>query len=280
MPGRPGLNPLRHTTVYEVTPQQLASIAEISEQLGLERMRQKIVQLGFGFPPEDPEMVEFEKMCFRAAERPAIRMKAKSADVEAIARWVREARELSDLVMVSFHSHEYGKDEEHPAEFVPAFARRMIDEGAHLVVGHGPHLLRGMEIYQGRPIFYSLGNFVGQNELVSRLPSDAYERFRVDPALTPGMVFKQRTDSDRKSFPADRRFWETVVPICCFSDGRLSSIEIHPVSLGLGEKRHLRGRPRLAAGGEAERILSRFASLSEPFATRFNIGTSLATLAI
>ncbi|MGY3617869.1 hypothetical protein [Bradyrhizobium sp. USDA 10063] len=130
------------------------------------------------------------------------------------------------------------------------------------------------------PIFYSLGNFVGQNELVSRLPSDAFERFRVDPQLTPGMVFKQRTDSDRKSFPVDRRLWETVVPICSFSDGRLSRIDIHPVTFGLGDKRHLRGRPRLAAGEEAERILRRFADLSEPFATRFNIGTRVATLAI
>ncbi|WP_027581550.1 CapA family protein [Bradyrhizobium sp. Ai1a-2] len=280
LPGRPGLNPLRHSKVYEVTPQQLASLVEISEQLGLERLRQKIIQLGFGFPPEDPNVVEFEKMRFRAAERPAIRMSAKSGDVEAIARWVREARELSDLVMVSFHAHEYGEDVEDPAEFLPAFAHRMIDEGAHLVVGHGPHLLRGMEIYQGCPIFYSLGNFVGQNELVSRLPSDAYERFRVDPTLTPGMVFKQRTDSDRKSFPADSRFWETVVPICSFSDGRLSSLELYPVSLGLGEKRHLRGRPRLAAGETAERILNRFASLSEPFATHLKIGTGMATLAI
>ncbi|MCA1455931.1 CapA family protein [Bradyrhizobium sp. BRP22] len=280
MPGRPGLNPLRHTTVYEVTPNQLASIVEISEQLGLERMRQKIIQLGFGFPPEDPNVVEFEKMRFRAAERPATRTNVSSADVEAIARWVREARDLSDLVMVSFHSHEYGKDEEHPAEFLLAFAHRMIDEGAHLVVGHGPHLLRGMEIYEGCPIFYSLGNFVGQNELVQRLPADAYERFRVDPTLTPGMVFKQRTDSDRKSFPADRRFWETVVPVCSFSDGRLSSIDIYPVSLGLGEKRHLRGRPRLAAGEETERILSRFASLSEPFATRLNISANVATVAV
>jgi poly-gamma-glutamate capsule biosynthesis protein CapA/YwtB (metallophosphatase superfamily) len=280
MAGRPGLNPLRHTTVYEVTPPQLASLVEISEQLGLERMRRKVIQLGFSFPPEDAALLEFEKMRFRAAERPAIRMNARSADVEAIARWVREARELSDVVMVSFHAHEYGEDEEHPAEFLPAFAHSMINEGASLVVGHGPHLLRGMEIYKGCPIFYSLGNFVGQNELVPRLPSDAYERFRVDPQLTPGMVFKERSDSDRKSFPADRRYWETVVPVCSFSEGRLSSVEIFPVTLGLGNKRHLRGRPRLATGEEGQRILSRFASLSEPFACQLNIGTSMATVTI
>jgi poly-gamma-glutamate capsule biosynthesis protein CapA/YwtB (metallophosphatase superfamily) len=280
MPGRPGLNPLRHSTVYEVTPRQLASLVEIAEQLGLERMRQKIIELGFAFPPDEPDLVELGKLQFRAAERPRIRMRARPSDIEDIARWVREARELSDVVLVSVHAHEYDGDEEGPAEFLPAFAHRMIDEGASLVVGHGPHLLRGMEVYEGRPIFYSLGNFVGQNELVPRLPADSYERFRADPQLTPGMVYKERTDHDRKSFPADRRFWETVVPICSFSSGSLSRLEIYPVTLGLGEARHLRGRPRLAAGEEARCILARFAGLSEPFGTHLHIGAAKATLVI
>jgi poly-gamma-glutamate synthesis protein (capsule biosynthesis protein) len=243
-------------------------------------MRQKIIQLGFAFPPDDPALVPFEKLQFRAAEKAAIRMQAKPADVEDMARWVREARELSDLVLVSFHAHEHGEDEESPAEFLPVFARRMIDEGANLVVGHGPHLLRGMELYKGRPIFYSLGNFIGQNELVPRLPADSYERFRAEPQMTPGMVFKQRSDNDRKGFPADRRFWETVVPVCGFVDGKLSTLEIHPVTLGLGEERYLRGRPRLAEGEEAARILDRFASLSASFGTRLDLGTAMAKMAL
>jgi poly-gamma-glutamate synthesis protein (capsule biosynthesis protein) len=279
MQGRPGVNPLRHSTVYEVTAQQLATIMEMAEQLGIESFRKKIIELGFAFPPDDPAIVEFEKLQFRAAEKPAVRTQPKAADVEGIARWVREARELSDIVMVSLHAHEFGGHEEIPAAFLPIFARRMIDEGAHLVVGHGPHLLRGMEIYQGRPIFYSLGNLIGQNELTPRLPADAYERFRADPSLTPGMVFNQRADNDRKSFPSDRRFWETVMPICRFSDGRLAGLEIHPVTLGLGGRRHHRGRPRLATGDEGRRILDRFAALSEPYGTRLALGTETATLA-
>jgi Bacterial capsule synthesis protein PGA_cap len=240
-----------------------------------------IVQLGFGFPPEDPALVMLDNLIFRAAETPAVRMVARPGDVDAIARWVREARELSDVVLVSVHAHEhdYAEDLETPAEFLPAFARRMIDEGASLVAGHGPHLLRGMEIYKGCPIFYSRGNFLGQNELVPRLPSDSYERFRADPQMTPGMVFKQRSEDDRKGFPAERRFWETVVPICGFADGKLSGLEIHPVTLGLGEARHLRGRLRLAAGQEARRILDRFASLSERFGMRFAARGTIATLA-
>lgn len=42
----------------------------------------------------------------------------------------------------------------------------MIDAGAGIVVGHGPHVLRGIEVYKGRPIFYSLANFIVENDLV------------------------------------------------------------------------------------------------------------------
>jgi poly-gamma-glutamate synthesis protein (capsule biosynthesis protein) len=102
MPGRPGLKPLRHSTVYDVTPAQLAVVVEMAEQLGLERMRQKIIQLGFAFPPEDLTLALFEKLQFRAAEKVALRTQARRGDVDDIARWVREARDLSDLVRLAF----------------------------------------------------------------------------------------------------------------------------------------------------------------------------------
>lgn len=41
----------------------------------------------------------------------------------------------------------------------------MIDAAADVVVGHGPHVLRGIEVYKGRPIFYSLANFIFENDL-------------------------------------------------------------------------------------------------------------------
>jgi len=41
----------------------------------------------------------------------------------------------------------------------------MIDAGASIVIGHGPHVLRGMEFYKGHLIAYSLGNFAGYHAL-------------------------------------------------------------------------------------------------------------------
>jgi poly-gamma-glutamate capsule biosynthesis protein CapA/YwtB (metallophosphatase superfamily) len=278
MPGRPGLNPLRFDTVHEVTPPQLAALREISEQLGLERERLEKVKMGFAFPPSDPSLFPLGGMNFRSGNQPAVRMTVNRKDVDGITRWLKEARGLADVVLVSLHAHEQGETKEIPAEFLPAFAHEMIDNGADLVVGHGPHLLRGLEIYKGKPIFYSLGNFIGQNELVPKMPSDAYERFRADPDLTPGQVYQKRTNNDKGGFPADRRYWEAVAPVLSYEGSVLKGIELLPVSLGWKEARHLRGRPRLAVGEEARNILQRFADLSRSFGTTVELGGELAAV--
>jgi poly-gamma-glutamate synthesis protein (capsule biosynthesis protein) len=172
------------------------------------------------------------------------------------------------------------ENKELPAEFIGAFARAMIDAGAHLVAGHGPHLMRGMELYQGKPIFYSLGNFIGQNELVPKIPADGYERFRAEPDLTPGQVYQKRTLGDQAGFPADRRYWESVVPLLSYDGGVLRSIELTPISLGWKDARHRRGRPRLAEGEEARAILERFAELSRPFGTTVSINGAAAHVSL
>ena len=282
MPGRPGLNPLHFETVHEVTEAQLAAVREIAGGLGLEAERQAKIKLGFAFASSDPSIFPLGEMKFRlappAANRPAVRTTASRKDIDAMVRWVQEARELSDLVVVSLHAHEQGESKEIPAEFIPAFAREMIDAGADLVAGHGPHLLRGMELYKGKPIFYSLGNFLGQNELVAKIPADGYERFRADPELKPGQVYRQRTNNDLGGFPADRRYWESVVPVLTWDRRELRSIELLPISLGWKEPRHRRGRPRLAEGEEARSILERFAALSKPFGTTVDVEKAAVAL--
>jgi len=91
-------------------------------------------------------------------------------DLDAARRMVEEAKAGADLVIVSMHAGAEGADRQHvppgPEEFlgenrgdVRAFAHAVVDAGAALVIGHGPHVVRGMEVYRGRLIAYSLGNF-------------------------------------------------------------------------------------------------------------------------
>jgi poly-gamma-glutamate capsule biosynthesis protein CapA/YwtB (metallophosphatase superfamily) len=270
--GRPGLNPLRFDTIYDVSPQHLEAVKAMADELGVEEQRQERIRRGFGFEPEDPEIFPFLDLSFRASDQPGVRRTPKSKDMEAIARWVEEASQRADLVIVSLHAHEQGAGREEPADFIQEFAHRVIDAGADVVAGHGPHLLRGIELYRGKPIFYSLGNFVGQNELLYKLPADTYERFRIDPTATPGEMFRIRSQNDTRGFPADVRYWQSVMPVCRYDEAfELSEVEIVPITLSLGEANHRRGRPKLARGDEASGILERLAALSAPFGTRIDV---------
>ncbi|MBM9400683.1 CapA family protein [Gluconacetobacter azotocaptans] len=280
MAGRPGVSPLHFTLSHHVTADEMATLRAIYEKLGLEKARDDKIQLGFGYPPA-PGTLSFEGVHFTESDHTKVHTTPNEKDVAGIVRWIGEARLVSDVVIVSVHSHESGYndageiDVEIPADFLRLFAERAIDAGADIVACHGPHLLRGMEIYKNRPIFYSLGNFIGQNELVERLPADSYAAYKAGPEMTPHRIYKNRSNNDRKGFPADRRFWETVMPICTFGPDGLQAIEIHPVSLGLGQSAHRRGVPFLARGAEGQRILSRFADLSRPFGVTFDSGDNM-----
>ncbi len=133
-------------------------------------------------------------------------------DVEGARRVVEDLARTADLVVVSFHGGAEGAAHQRvPAGGetflgedrgdVRAFARAAVDAGAALVLGHGPHVVRGMEIHRGRLIAYSLGNFAtwgafnlsGPNGLSlvleARLgPDGSFREGRVHPVrqLRPG----------------------------------------------------------------------------------------------
>jgi len=278
MPGRPGINPLRYSTTYIVPDEDLEALRRVVTNLGLEERRLDRIRLGFGFPPPSEDILPFLDANFRAGDSTRIETVPNQRDLDEICAWVAEAAGRSDLVVASIHAHEQGKTKEEPADFIREFARSVISAGADVVVGHGPHLLRGLEIIDGKPVFYSLGNFVGQNELTYKLPSDSYETFRIDPTTTPGQVYAQRSEGDTKGFPADQRYWETIVPVCNWEGSTLKEITIYPVWLGLGQATHQRGRPRLATGEVATGILNRFQKLCEPFGTQVVVDGELAVI--
>jgi poly-gamma-glutamate capsule biosynthesis protein CapA/YwtB (metallophosphatase superfamily) len=102
-------------------------------------------------------------------------------DTEAAAALVRQAAGSHDVVVVSFHGGAEGAKALHvpqgPEEFygedrgdLRVFTHRMVDEGADLVLGHGPHVVRGAEFYKGKLIAYSLGNFATYGKFNLRGP--------------------------------------------------------------------------------------------------------------
>ncbi|PZF94361.1 CapA family protein [Micromonospora deserti] len=99
-------------------------------------------------------------------------------DIASAKQVVAKAATMADLVVVQVHMGAEGSDKtrvrpgtemflgENRGDPVK-FSKAMIDAGADLIVGHGPHVLRGMEFYRGRLIAYSLGNFAGGGNSLS-----------------------------------------------------------------------------------------------------------------
>lgn len=116
-------------------------------------------------------------------------------DLDAARRLVQAADEKADIVVVSFHGGGEGAGAQNVPRAteiyfgekrgnLPLFARTVIDAGADLVLGHGPHVLRGIEIYNGRLIAYSLGNFA------------TYGWFRLEAETALTMALEVRLSAD------------------------------------------------------------------------------------
>jgi poly-gamma-glutamate capsule biosynthesis protein CapA/YwtB (metallophosphatase superfamily) len=110
---------------------------------------------------------------------------------------VEKANKQADIVVVSFHGGAEGSGNTRVPQRteiffgeqrgnLPLFSKTVIDAGADLVLGHGPHVLRGMEIYKDRLIHYSLGNFA------------TYGWFQIAGATAETMVLEVKLDADGK----------------------------------------------------------------------------------
>jgi len=184
LPGRPGLNPLRFKSVYSVTKDYFGMLREVSEKTDMNAGQLLEIANGYALPLPS-ELLYFGGMHFQLGTENAHHTMPLQKDMDRILESVREAKRQADYVLVSIHSHEFaGRSLVNPAEFLRTFTHACIDAGADMVLGHGPHILRGIEIYKGRVIFFSLGNFIYQTETVALQPAEAYENAGLPPETT------------------------------------------------------------------------------------------------
>jgi len=253
---RPGLAPLRFKTTSVVTKAQF------------EALHASLKGAGVNVPAATPasEMTVLGRR-FLVGERTETRTEPLKEDVDAMAAVVRNADRQADYVIVSSHTHENRGDRYTPPEFYVTFARAMVDAGADMVTTSGPHVLRGIEIYKGKPIFYSLGDFIFQNETLLRQPPENYEPFGMARNSGVGDFNDARTKNGTIGFPADPYIFESVVAMPTFLEGRLTGLTLHPISLGFGQPRAQRGRPILAAPALGEKIIADVRKFSAAWGT-------------
>lgn len=78
--------------------------------------------------------------------------------LKIVKKEIQQVRKNCDIIITAFH---WGKElESRPDQYQQRLAHKVIDYGSDVVIGHHPHSLQGVESYRGKPIFYSLGNFV------------------------------------------------------------------------------------------------------------------------
>jgi len=279
--GRPGINALRHKLVHHVERDVFEALRKANQELGYEASRQ--AQKAFGFRGHEEELdpeteVEFLEKKFVLDEGVRLETSVHQDDLAGIGHWIRGAQKQSDWMVYGVHCHESGSTEEFhgnsrisPPDFLVEFAHWSIDQGCALFAGHGPHFLRGIEIYRNRPIFYSLGNFIFQNESVLWLPDEAYRRFGLGYDQTPGDYLDTRSGGGERAFAGDPVFWQSVVAVCNYAGGQLREVLLHPIDMGHGRPIPQRGRPVLAEGPIAQQTLKWLQDVSRPFGTEIAI---------
>jgi poly-gamma-glutamate synthesis protein (capsule biosynthesis protein) len=263
MRGRPGLNPLRVETTYEVPAERFQQLQQLRSDLGMRGGR------------ADAEQVQVGGTTFRRGAAYKVVNTINQQDVAEIAAQVRDAKRQANWVIVSSHTHQGGAE---TLDFLVQFAHAAIDAGADIFAAHGPHVLRGIEIYKGRLIFYSLGNFQMENETVELQPWENYAGTRLGNDNLPGEFYDARNEQGGGGFPAQAMYWESIVAVPQFQSGRLTRVLLHPITLGFGLARAQRGRPLAAKGDLASKIIAKLQELSKPFGTNITFENGLGVI--
>jgi hypothetical protein len=175
-------------------------------------------------------------------------------DLRDILASVREGKLRSDFITLAIHSHHFRDtsggyrgdgiaEAEHldtnpsVAAYMEKLAHQAIDNGADLFQGTGVHVLRAIEIYKGKPIFYGLGEFLRQRDIGGLAG-------RGDP---------RRDECAGCPFPVK---YESIVAVSEFTGGVVSEVRLYPIELGYESERMAhRGVPMMADAATSQRIL-------------------------
>lgn len=244
MKGRPGINALRRNEYVELEEKDFDKIHEIIEKTGINLELEMDKRDGYyGGVDNSYEMVGGLK--FVRSDRTAWIKKCKEEDVARAKKAIEEAKFMADYVMVTVHSHEMGAERQESDDCFKEFAHICIDAGAHMVVGHGPHLLRPIEIYKGRPIFYSLGDFIIQLYNVEIAPAEFYEQYGLTADSTVYELLRTRSKDFTIGLMTNPLMFEAIIPFWEFEGGELKSLKFYPVTAAMSGKKSEIGLPKL-----------------------------------
>jgi poly-gamma-glutamate synthesis protein (capsule biosynthesis protein) len=276
-PGHGGQSALRTTRIYVCPPSLWQSLMNVRNAFP-----SGASWYAPGFTEKTATLLGERFTLDSTATKPHYSYQMNQQDLRDILAMVREGKTRSDFMTVAIHAHHFydtiggergpGVPENESidtnpsiADYLPVFAKAAIDAGADAFLGTGVHVLRGIEIYKGRPIFYGLGEFFRQMDVIGL----AGMRAGADVSGDPG--------AGGESDPPIK--YESIVALSRFDHGRLTEVRLHPVELtNQGVPLAQRGIPRLASPEGARGILTRLQRLSVPLGTNIVIDGSVGVI--
>ncbi len=266
-PGRPGVSALRLKHIHVVPRDIMAKLREVAKAV--------LSPAQLEAAAKTPRLSLFGKE-FEIGAQPGYRHEMDPDDLTGILYNIRQGKQSSDLLVAMIDAHEIAAEgfPELPSYFLRDLAKAAIDAGADIFTVSGIHHLGPIEIYQGRPIFYGLGNFFW-SDMQESLPEELFQINRASLAqafIRPELA----TDADltgllnAQSFANEVTF-ESVAAVSRFTKGRVSEIRLHPVDLSYGAPLTRSGVPRLATGAKAHKIIARLQESSRAFGSDVRI---------
>lgn len=184
------------------------------------------------------------------------------SDIETMEDDIVLTKRHNDIIIVSLHNHDvshhrvYGIQENIPPTEEIMY-RKAIDAGADIVIGSGPHVLRGIEIYKGKPIFYSLSDFIYQYRTPDKIPIDLIHQRDTEVARPTNVSVWDRRDTPQTM--------EGILIRMTLNAQKLRKIEFIPVSID--DEGPLYGVPRFASSARCKEMIERVQRLSNPYKT-------------
>ena len=275
LPGRPGVNGIRVTKKFHLPKEELEHLKRIADTLSLNASSDIIRAEGYL-----PQLKEGEQpiaqMMFEAADKPEVVSTINETDMKRITDAIAEARFMADYVVVAMHNHQIdGKIKENVDSVSIEFSRKCIDEGADAVIGTGPHLLRPMEIYKGKPIFYCLGDFINQLETIQRAPDGMFAKQKLNGNERLDVLFNNRSGNGTRGLSYSKVMFESVIPYWEVQNGELTKLQLLPIEEHFALPRSRHGWPKKDVDSN---IIERFAEMSKPWGVDIQIENGIGVV--
>ena len=267
LPARPGINPMRFEQRYLLNKEHMEQLKKIADVCDVNVKNKRRLKTGYKLQ-EDDSIFEFKDMKFCLNDQEGKITIPSAVDLDRTLRAIRELKREVEHVVVMLHSHEMKDDNmESIEDFVKECSHAFIDAGASIVLGGGCHQLKGIELYKGKPIFYSLGNFIYQNEFVDVLPPDFMDKYKLPYTTTAREAIAYRKSKARNGGQQSKENFLSVLPRIIMEDDQCIGIEMMPISLGYERSRSFKAIPTPANEADSRLIYQTLVRLSAPLGT-------------